>query len=103
THIAIPPIYPLSLHDALPIFRGMDAIEPFRGRLALALRSHDRAPRIRQPEMVCPQVPVPDPVARCLPGERVAVGRRIALLDQRRSEEHTSELQSRGHLVCRLL
>src|SRR5437870_9101637 len=27
-----------------------------------------------------------------------------AVLDQRRrSEEHTSELQSRGHLVCRLL
>src|SRR5690625_6439303 len=24
-------------------------------------------------------------------------------LDSRRSEEHTSELQSRGHLVCRLL
>src|SRR5207253_2497941 len=24
-------------------------------------------------------------------------------LDQDRSEEHTSELQSRGHLVCRLL
>src|SRR5690625_1414407 len=24
-------------------------------------------------------------------------------LDDRRSEEHTSELQSRGHLVCRLL
>src|SRR5690625_7040704 len=24
-------------------------------------------------------------------------------LDQARSEEHTSELQSRGHLVCRLL
>src|SRR5690625_6598754 len=23
--------------------------------------------------------------------------------DRRRSEEHTSELQSRGHLVCRLL
>src|SRR5207253_5450223 len=46
--------------------------------------------------------------------ERVAVGiadpeaavgcafRRIDLLDPR-SEEHTSELQSRGHLVCRLL
>src|SRR5439155_21981039 len=26
-----------------------------------------------------------------------------ALLDVERSEEHTSELQSRGHLVCRLL
>src|SRR5437870_6598002 len=25
------------------------------------------------------------------------------LLDPQRSEEHTSELQSRGHLVCRLL
>src|SRR5207253_7062716 len=29
--------------------------------------------------------------------------RRAALLDFARSEEHTSELQSRGHLVCRLL
>src|SRR5439155_21726683 len=33
--------------------------------------------------------------------------RRLPLLDRRRrarrSEEHTSELQSRGHLVCRLL
>src|SRR5207253_10207166 len=27
----------------------------------------------------------------------------IQVLDQPRSEEHTSELQSRGHLVCRLL
>src|SRR5690625_5374880 len=26
-----------------------------------------------------------------------------ATCDKRRSEEHTSELQSRGHLVCRLL
>src|SRR5690625_5782432 len=25
------------------------------------------------------------------------------MLSQQRSEEHTSELQSRGHLVCRLL
>src|SRR5690625_4768058 len=28
---------------------------------------------------------------------------RIGRLDRARSEEHTSELQSRGHLVCRLL
>src|SRR5207253_5598368 len=27
----------------------------------------------------------------------------LGALLQRRSEEHTSELQSRGHLVCRLL
>src|SRR5439155_18005849 len=29
--------------------------------------------------------------------------RRVEILLLRRSEEHTSELQSRGHLVCRLL
>src|SRR5215510_15893196 len=29
--------------------------------------------------------------------------RRYTLLPRMRSEEHTSELQSRGHLVCRLL
>src|SRR5207253_1578092 len=36
------------------------------------------------------------------PGERRAIAfrRSVALF---RSEEHTSELQSRGHLVCRLL
>src|SRR2546422_4878358 len=33
--------------------------------------------------------------------ERLA--QQIALLDDPRSEEHTSELQSRLHLVCRLL
>src|SRR2546427_9276673 len=27
----------------------------------------------------------------------------VAVLDQRRSEEHTSELQSQSNLVCRLL
>src|SRR5690625_7130031 len=27
----------------------------------------------------------------------------ITIIDTLRSEEHTSELQSRGHLVCRLL
>src|SRR5690625_6504054 len=33
------------------------------------------------------------------PGRNLSVSLRITL----RSEEHTSELQSRGHLVCRLL
>src|SRR5690625_5525454 len=41
--------------------------------------------------------------------QRVALGRavvrspKVFLMDEPRSEEHTSELQSRGHLVCRLL
>src|SRR5439155_15991435 len=42
----------------------------------------------------------PRPAARrLLPGSRVHPGP----VDPARSEEHTSELQSRGHLVCRLL
>src|SRR2546422_5427113 len=38
-------------------------------------------------------------------GQRDVLGRRAKLLDagEVRSEEHTSELQSRLHLVCRLL
>src|SRR3989442_4468682 len=35
-------------------------------------------------------------------GSRLSVRRRTPT-DNRRSEEHTSELQSRPHLVCRLL
>src|SRR5437870_11363615 len=34
---------------------------------------------------------------------RKGVARLIAAIVRTRSEEHTSELQSRGHLVCRLL
>src|SRR5437870_10657875 len=52
--------------------------------------------------------------ALALPGNRRLAGRAFSVrrtfssvcenrTDSRRSEEHTSELQSRGHLVCRLL
>src|SRR5439155_19518753 len=34
---------------------------------------------------------------------REDAGKLVAHRDRHRSEEHTSELQSRGHLVCRLL
>src|SRR5690625_6281238 len=36
-------------------------------------------------------------------GEQVELAANIGTPDDIRSEEHTSELQSRGHLVCRLL
>src|SRR5262245_63208436 len=39
-------------------------------------------------------------LVRVQPAARVAVQRHVA---ERRSEEHTSELQSLRHLVCRLL
>src|SRR5205809_3248224 len=68
-------IYTHSLHDALPICRRDDArhARRFRRPDGGADRSHGRA-------------------------RRAAQRRRSA-----RSEEHTSELQSRLHLVCRLL
>src|SRR3712207_9526429 len=75
-------IYTLSLHDALPI-------SP-RPRGELAEEVAGKAVRIRREGPR--EVDAGDlPMAGC------------AVLAGRRSEEHTSELQSRQYLVCRLL
>src|SRR5690606_40249208 len=86
-------IYTLSLHDALPIYLayvGMIIwiIEPMRGlgriivQMSTGLVSYERVADIIREE----REPLTD-----------------GLLDLPRSEEHTSELQSRENLVCRLL
>src|SRR3989442_11611768 len=67
-------IYTLSLHDALPICH--------RGRARRRSGAHHRGPLVRRAA-----------VADLLEGDPAG----------QRSEEHTSELQSRPHLVCRLL
>src|SRR3712207_8293106 len=77
-------IYTLSLHDALPIF---DAGGARVARLLDVARGEVDAERTDR------HVDEEDP----LPAERL--GERAA----DRSEEHTSELQSRQYLVCRLL
>src|SRR2546429_4477300 len=69
-------IYTLSLHDALPICRLHAARE--------------------EPQDHRPGQPAQQPADRRGQGQRLR-GR------AHRSEEHTSELQSRLHLVCRLL
>src|SRR5262245_36981434 len=99
-----PPVYsPLSLHDALPISALRRAREPrVRGRRPAADGRPDRG--------------LPDRAQRCSRGlgRRRRLDRRArrgapALRDREqheghgRSEEHTSELQSLRHLVCRLL
>src|SRR5439155_20464180 len=71
-------IYTLSLHDALPIF-----VHHLDHRLS------ERGAG-REPALV---------VVRRQVIRRHCVG----AFEKARSEEHTSELQSRGHLVCRLL
>src|SRR2546422_1374569 len=67
----------LSLHDALPISRR--AAVPVHPRAARGPRGRDDAPR------------------------RLDLGEQPVAHVEQRSEEHTSELQSRLHLVCRLL
>src|SRR2546422_7824552 len=78
-------IYTLSLHDALPIFTISS-----EGRFVFRLPEH--VDRLLGPEG-------PGSVRR-----RQGLDlEHNALFHIERSEEHTSELQSRLHLVCRLL
>src|SRR2546422_9190761 len=69
-------IYTLSLHDALPIYEALGLHERSRGIRIVEVTSE--VGLIRQAKRLEDELEV-------------------------RSEEHTSELQSRLHLVCRLL
>src|SRR5256884_4179198 len=97
---APPEIYPLPLHAALPI--SLRARHEFRrGARApgLARRREQRGRLDHGSE------PLRRRVERTVPESR-RLRRRDGLhapLSRTRSEEHTSELQSRLHLVCRLL
>src|SRR5205809_3711763 len=72
---APPVIYPLSLHDALPISSSRPTIQPWGSSIKSSTTTGTKTGS-------CP---------------------RTAPARSTRSEEHTSELQSRLHLVCRLL
>src|SRR5438034_3603644 len=75
-------IYPLSLHDALPICQVVaDSVRPGRTDRS---ESHGDSNSRR----------------RTISSE---VGRQPSQTEGTRSEEHTSELQSHSELVCRLL
>src|SRR5207249_11731970 len=84
--------YTLSLHDALPIFDRRD-------RQHLLHPLHDRALRLRAAPRFQPRHRLQGAVVR----GAVVVGPPARGQRQPRSEEHTSELQSRFDLVCRLL
>src|SRR3989442_2721810 len=76
-------IYTLSLHDALPISPPSDTGRSQTGS------SNPSTAVTRSPS-----------AGRCGAAGSLRAGRRCP---SPRSEEHTSELQSRPHLVCRLL
>src|SRR5439155_26072385 len=100
---ATPQIYPLSLHDALPIFEAMALCKNPEMRLLIAGRGDARPYKTTRLRFWRE-----DPVQFL--GEVADLAPLYAAADililptiYDRSEEHTSELQSRGHLVCRLL
>src|SRR5438034_4758530 len=84
-------LYPLSLHDALPIFAACSyraaTIEPLVRKTPESGQYNSADART--------EVLYDPPATKVSP-----LGRRIV---QYRSEEHTSELQSHSDLVCRLL
>src|SRR5439155_24560061 len=83
-------IYLLSLHDALPIWSRM---------MARALRFLKHATGSRQ--NLRPTSSAPSHLPRT--GETIWKASAFRSFHLCRSEEHTSELQSRDHVVCRLL
>src|SRR5690625_6150536 len=83
-----PALYTRSLHDALPIY------QPPHLLVDLLRAEHEQ---VRAGRLLA----VGDAQDDTVIGRHHLAVQPVALLD--RSEEHTSELQSRGHLVCRLL
>src|SRR5690606_39918620 len=96
THPSPPELYSLSLHDALPISAEADARADWKRVFCTTARPHD---------LYGDEGSAPGGVrtlrrarGRCSPALP-----RPRLFFSARSEEHTSELQSRENLVCRLL
>src|SRR5207253_10785647 len=93
-------LYTLSLHDALPISRipqtGLEASR--RNALSFAIGLVLLMVLCDWGENICQAILVHN---HGISGGASLLGSIFWAL--KRSEEHTSELQSRGHLVCRLL
>src|SRR5690606_42114229 len=88
------PISTLSLHDALPIFRAITLTASWRCSRPKGTRSSAQAVDLSLAKKYLPtRVASACPVRWCSPPRKRAD----------KSEEHTSELQSRENLVCRLL
>src|SRR5207249_7377122 len=88
-------IYTLSLHDALPIFTTADS------RIKELIVEHklpEKAFGVIRKVIAMSDPDLYDPITKELTEQSVR-----AAIGKQRSEEHTSELQSRFDLVCRLL
>src|SRR5690606_42009263 len=92
-------LYPLSLHDALPIYtvRGGDTLSGIAQQYGMSWRELAADNGIANPSLI--QVGQQIRLNGGGPEQATPVSEPAA----ERSEEHTSELQSRENLVCRLL
>src|SRR5256886_6820419 len=97
---APPDIYPLPLHDALPI-SPVARVEHEVGRRHR--RRHAVRAAARVPRRVAPVLAPGAHVVEVIEQTPVLDQPRAAARRSLRSEEHTSELQSQSKLVCRLL
>src|SRR5690606_39493049 len=93
------PIAPLSLHDALPIYR------PLIARLSASVPPAVHTTSLGRAPSAAASCSRASSSARCaaLPGPCREEALPVSPSAATRSEEHTSELQSRENLVCRLL
>src|SRR5206468_10485796 len=99
-HTPTPPPYPLSLHDALPISLfgrpNLQTMPSLLGPLMTGVQKHTNA------HQNSPLFSMPQRSRRFGTTESRAQDLSTEVTSSR-SEEHTSELQSRSDLVCRLL
>src|SRR5205085_12159126 len=98
THAAYPQLYTLSLHDALPIL--------IRHLASLQIHPADIGPLITvsgEGQLIFVRRAKILALKCALKGQSRAVEGEFFVGEFRRSEEHTSELQSQSNLVCRLL
>src|SRR5207247_7827332 len=102
-HPSAPTTTPPSLHDALPILLRRPGFDIERS-LANVVHDANNLPHGRTARLI-----IGDPLANrvfvreILPGQRLIDHGHSGPRSIVRSEEHTSELQSRVDLVCRLL
>src|SRR5690606_42137145 len=101
TRTPTPRFYCLSLHAALPIFVHA---APGVARVRLYIRGL-AARHLVNPVNQVTNLALVEPCRTCLLFQlaRGAAAGRLGAFLRTRSEEHTSELQSRENLVCRLL
>src|SRR5205814_10228054 len=98
-----PETYTLSLHDALPILRE----RVFRGETLRGIETTASKKDGTPVTVSLAAAPLQDAGGRVTGTLLIAADltemRRLEVQYRQRSEEHTSELQSLRHLVCRLL